>query len=138
MRHVRKLALMIGRIRKWWRGIGVKRYTKNVTYGNTHVTMVALILGYNGWSTRNYNDVRMLFDVTLAGLLDMPKHEQNTPLIRAYIEKTYPNARVDEDLPLFLRWIPQDTQFFVSIEDSGDTGGSEFVVFRHTNDWICA
>jgi hypothetical protein len=65
---------------------------------------------------------------------------QNKALIRAYIEKTYPNARVDKDFYFYLHWVPQDTEFFVSIEDMGDEhhGGSEFVIYRHTNDWIRA
>jgi hypothetical protein len=140
MRHIREMALVIGRIRKWWQGIGVKRYTKTVTRGDTPITMVAVVLAYNGWSTRNYNNVRMLFDATLASLVDMPEPVQNKALIRAYIETTYPNARVDEDFYFYLHWIPQDTEFFVSIEDTGDEhrGGSEFVIYRHTNDWIRA
>ena len=140
MRRIREMALMIGRIRRWWQGIGVKRYTKIVTRGDTPITMVAVVLGYNGWSTRNYNNVQMLFDATLASLVDMPEPVQNKALIRAYIETTYPNARVDKDYYFYLHWVPQDTEFFVSIEDTGDEhhGGSEFVIYRHTNDWIRA
>lgn len=99
--------------------------------------MVAVILGYNGWSTVNRNDRHMLFDYELATMLDTPQDLRNYHAIEGYIKKKYPHARLDSADCLYLRWIPEGTDFVVGYSFER-TNGTEFVVYRDGNDWITA
>jgi bifunctional pyridoxal-dependent enzyme with beta-cystathionase and maltose regulon repressor activities len=100
--------------------------------------MVAVILGYGGWSSINKHNRHMLFDYTLATLLDVEQDKRNYDAINAYIHTKYPHARYNSAESLYLRWVPECTEFVIGMEVVNGIGGSEFVIYRDDNDWIRA
>jgi hypothetical protein len=122
------------KIRNWWKMRTIPRYTKSTK----NLTLVALILAYGGWSTSNGNNPAMIFDKNLAALLDMSPDKRDYVAIRAYVLRTYPNAQLESEGLMYLRWIPKDAEFVIGIELQSGVSTNEFVVYRNKRDWIRA
>ena len=112
------------------------KHTANT--GRQQIKMIAIIMGFAGWSTINNDNVSMLFDSVLAKLLDTLGDERNHEEIEQYIKKTYPEAKYTSVENLYIRWIPMGTEFVVGIENDLDQLGNEYVVFRNNRIWIKA
>jgi hypothetical protein len=122
------------KIRNWWKMRTIPRYTKSTK----NLTLVALILAYGGWSTSSGNNPAMIFDKNLAELLDMSPDKRDYVAIRAYVSRTYPNAQLESEGLMYLRWIPKDAEFIIGIELQSGISANEFVVYRNKRDWIRA
>jgi len=122
------------RLFNWWKIRTIPRYTKSTK----SFTLVALVMAYGGWSTSNGNNLAMIFDKNLAGLLDMSPDKRDYATIRAYILRTYPNAQFESEGLMYLRWIPKDAEFVIGIEQQSGVSANEFVVYRNKRNWIRA
>lgn len=106
--------------------------------GRQQIKMVAIVMGFGGWSTINDDNANMLFDKKLAKLLDIPGDERNHDAINQHVKQVYPNAKYTSSGHLYIRWIPLGTEFVVGIENDLGQLGNEYVVFRNNRIWIKA
>ena len=127
---------MFKKIQLFFRTLFIDKHT--AISGSRKITMVAIVMGFGGWSTVNNDNVNMLFDSKLAKLLDIPGDERNHDAINHHVKQEYPNAKYTSSGHLYIRWIPLGTEFVVGIENDLGQLGNEYVVFRNDRIWIKA
>lgn len=88
-----------------------------------------------GWSTWNYDYPQMLFDPTIAEMLegDETNEEELFKKIEAYCSEKYPDAYLGGLDGLYVEWLPVGTAFRIHEYD-----GAESIDIRDEMNWTVA